>query len=95
MELLISSNICRYVEFRAVDRVATLLNDELKPIPCSRSDVFTTNEVSVVEKRLLMKLLSSCLDEANENEAEFKSMQFLSSDLLTKINCTWCCCCSI
>lgn len=71
MELLISSNICRYVEFRAVDRVTTHINDELMAIPCSRSDVFNTKEVTVVEKRILMKLLANCSDESNE--AEFKS----------------------
>lgn len=73
VELLISSNICRYAEFRAVDRVATLLDSELKAVPCSRSDVFTTKAVSVVEKRILMKLLSSCLNsDDSTGEAEFK-----------------------
>lgn len=71
VELLISSNICRYAEFRAVDHVTTLLNDELKSVPCSRADVFTTKDMKVLEKRLLMKLLSDCLD-ANGENAEFK-----------------------
>lgn len=72
VELLISSNICRYAEFRAVDRVATLLDGELKAVPCSRSDVFTTKAVSVVEKRILMKVLSTCLNsDDSTGEAEF------------------------
>ncbi|KAJ6649626.1 Rab proteins geranylgeranyltransferase component A [Pseudolycoriella hygida] len=71
VELLISSNICRYAEFRSVDRIATLINDELKTVPCSRSDVFTTKDVSVVEKRLLMKLMSTCLN-YEAGSAEFK-----------------------
>lgn len=73
VELLISSNICRYAEFRSVDRITTLINDELKSVPCSRSDVFTTKDVSVVEKRLLMKLMSTCLNLEDGNE-EFKGI---------------------
>ena len=29
-------------------------------VPCSRSDVFTTDSLSLIEKRLLMKLLEFC-----------------------------------
>lgn len=62
VELLISSNICRYAEFRAVDRVTTLFEKQIKSVPCSRSDVFTNKNVNVVEKRLLMKILGNCLN---------------------------------
>lgn len=48
VELLISSNICRYAEFRSVDRIATLYEGDIKTVPCSRSDVFNTKEVSVI-----------------------------------------------
>lgn len=61
VELLISSNISRYAEFRACDRVATVLDSTIKTVPCSRSDVFTNKDVNVVEKRLLMKLLNACM----------------------------------
>lgn len=75
VELLISSNICRYSEFRAVDRVVTVLdasggggsgdNDPqqqlIRAVPCCRSDIFTSKEVTVVEKRLLSKLLVALL----------------------------------
>lgn len=76
VELLISSNICRYAEFRAVDHVTTLLDGQLKSVPCSRADVFTTKDMKVLEKRLLMKLLSDCLD-ANGENAEFKGKHFV------------------
>lgn len=59
--LLISSNICRYVQFRAVDRVATVKDATIKPVPSSRADVFTNKDVTVVEKRLLMKFIEVCL----------------------------------
>lgn len=73
VELLISSNIARYAEFRCVTRVLTWLNDKLTPVPCSRADVFATEAVSIVEKRMLMKMLTSIVG-YNEEEMnnEFK-----------------------
>ncbi|XP_013140669.1 PREDICTED: rab proteins geranylgeranyltransferase component A 1 [Papilio polytes] len=58
VELLISSNIARYAEFRCVTRVLTWLDDHLVPVPCSRADVFATEAVGIVEKRQLMKMLT-------------------------------------
>ncbi|EAA07234.4 AGAP010419-PA [Anopheles gambiae str. PEST] len=70
VELLISSNICRYAEFRALDRVATVWDGRITTVPCSRSDVFTNKEVNVVEKRLLMKFLQSCVTYEEDSEAK-------------------------
>lgn len=72
VELLISSNISRYAEFRAVDRIVTCVNNEMKVVPCSRADVFTNKNVTVLEKRLLMKVLSSCMNA--DDEEEFKGL---------------------
>lgn len=73
VELLISSNIARYVEFRCVTRVLTWLNDKLMPVPCSRADVFATEAVSIVEKRMLMKMLTSIVGYSEEEmNNEFK-----------------------
>ncbi|XP_045478876.1 rab proteins geranylgeranyltransferase component A 1 [Harmonia axyridis] len=77
VELLISSNIARYSEFRSVSRVLTWINGNLEVVPCSRSDVFANNRVTVVEKRMLMKLLTSIEgDEKNSTvppETTYKS----------------------
>ena len=62
VELLISSSIARYAEFRSVGQLLTPLGGQLQPVPSSRADVFTTKHVSVVEKRLLMKLLTFCAE---------------------------------
>lgn len=91
VELLISSNICRYAEFRAVDRIVTLLNGKPTVVPCSRADVFTNKNVNVVEKRLLMKTLGNCLNagDAVDVDAEFKEFagksfrEYLESKRLT------------
>lgn len=62
VDLLITSNIARYAEFRNISRVLTWMNGELQEVPCSRADVFATKQVSVVEKRMLMKLLNDILN---------------------------------
>uniref|UniRef100_T1J4P5 Rab proteins geranylgeranyltransferase component A n=1 Tax=Strigamia maritima TaxID=126957 RepID=T1J4P5_STRMM len=62
VNLLISSNIARYAEFKCVTRVLTYLNGKLEQVPCSRADVFSTRDVTIVEKRMLMKLLTFCME---------------------------------
>ncbi|XP_022661192.1 rab proteins geranylgeranyltransferase component A 1-like isoform X1 [Varroa destructor] len=62
VELLISSNIAKYAEFKLVSRVLTLKNGTLEQVPCSRADVFATKSVNVVEKRALMKLMTAIQD---------------------------------
>lgn len=79
VELLISSNISRYTEFKAVTRVLTLLNGSLEQVPSSRADVFNTKHISVVEKRILMKFLTWCLQ---EDQAPCPDLTF--GDLLKK-----------
>lgn len=88
VELLISSNIARYAEFRSVTRVLTWLDNKIEFVPCSRSDVFKTKDVSIIEKRLLMKLLTICVEYKEENN-EFagfedkKFVEYLKSKELT------------
>lgn len=81
VNLLIKSNICRYAEFRALDHVCMLYNNEIVSVPCSRSDVFNTKTLTIVEKRLLMKFLTACNDYAedkvNEDSLTFRGRTFL------------------
>lgn len=84
IELLISSNIARYAEYKSVSRILTWLNNQIEAVPCSRSDVFANNKVSVIEKRILMKLLS--LVDKNDNTTDSKDktfLEFLKSKKLT------------
>ncbi|XP_021937749.1 rab proteins geranylgeranyltransferase component A 1 [Zootermopsis nevadensis] len=88
VELLISSNIARYAEFRSVTRVLTWLDGRLESVPCSRADVFATRHVTVVEKRMLMKLLTACMEYENSSK-EFEGfedkpfLEYLKSKKLT------------
>ncbi|KAL1505396.1 hypothetical protein ABEB36_004970 [Hypothenemus hampei] len=87
VQLLISSNIARYVEYRSVSRVLTYLNGQLEVVPCSRSDVFANNKVSVIEKRMLMKLLTSLekIEERlqDENQCKKSFFEFLKDERLS------------
>ena len=62
VEALISANISHYAEFKAVTRILTYIDGRVEEVPCSRADVFSSNAISVVEKRMLMKFLTFCLD---------------------------------
>lgn len=62
VEALISANISHYAEFKTVTRILTYMNEQVEEVPCSRADVFSSSAISVVEKRMLMKFLTFCLD---------------------------------
>jgi RAB protein geranylgeranyltransferase component A len=88
VDLLIQSNISRYTEFKAVSRVLTSLNGVLEYVPSSRADVFATKHISVVEKRILMKYLTFCLNYEEKPEAyaayqEKSYLDFLKHEKLT------------
>ena len=43
-------------------------NGSLEQVPSSRSDVFATKHVSVVEKRILMKFMNFCVNYESQPE---------------------------
>ncbi|XP_078481657.1 rab proteins geranylgeranyltransferase component A 2 [Ciona intestinalis] len=81
VELLIQSNVSRYLEFRNVTRTLTFLDGskELQRVPCSRADVFSSKFVSVVEKRILMRLFTLCANYKDHEQEyqDFKEKTFL------------------
>ncbi|KAM6907158.1 rab proteins geranylgeranyltransferase component A 1 [Xenentodon cancila] len=88
IDLLIKSNVSRYAEFKNVTRILTYRHGNVEPVPCSRADVFASRQLSVVEKRKLMRFLTSCMEEAEEHQAyrgrpyfEFLRDQQLSDNL--------------
>ncbi|XP_006902506.1 PREDICTED: rab proteins geranylgeranyltransferase component A 2 [Elephantulus edwardii] len=78
VELLIKSNVSRYAEFKNVTRVLAFWEGKVEQVPCSRADVFNSKELSMVEKRMLMKFLTFCMDyEQHPDEYEaFKQCSF-------------------
>lgn len=71
VNLLISSNVAKYAEFKSLNRVLTWRKNQLEPVPCSRADVFATKNVSVVQKRILIKILTLFAN-YTDNLDEFK-----------------------
>ncbi|XP_040005767.1 rab proteins geranylgeranyltransferase component A 1 [Xiphias gladius] len=69
VDLLIKSNVSRYAEFKNITRILTYRNDNVEQVPCSRADVFASRQLSVVEKRKLMRFLTSCVEEMEEQQA--------------------------
>ncbi|KJE89040.1 hypothetical protein CAOG_08429 [Capsaspora owczarzaki ATCC 30864] len=65
VELLISSNVGRYLEFKPVDQMCFARSEPAgeapQPVPCSRADVFSSSAFGMLDKRVLMKLLSFCV----------------------------------
>ncbi|CAG8474496.1 7056_t:CDS:10 [Ambispora gerdemannii] len=69
VELLISSGVGKYLDFKAVEQTFIYLGaDEFEKVPCSKEDVFTSQTVSLVDKRKLMKFLTFALDYTNSPE---------------------------
>ncbi|XP_043913688.1 rab proteins geranylgeranyltransferase component A 1 [Protopterus annectens] len=85
VDLLIKSNVSRYAEFKNVTRILTYQNGQVEQVPCSRADVFASKQLSVVEKRMLMKFLTFCMDyeQHPEEYLDFKDGKF-SEFLKTK-----------
>lgn len=78
IDLLIKSNVSRYAEFKNVTRVLAFREGKVEQVPCSRADVFNSKELTMVEKRMLMKFLTFCLDyEQHPDEyQDFKQCSF-------------------
>ncbi|XP_067903787.1 rab proteins geranylgeranyltransferase component A 1 isoform X2 [Heterodontus francisci] len=62
VDLLIKSNVSRYAEFKNITRILTFRGGKVEQVPCSRADVFASKHLTMVEKRMLMKFLTFCLE---------------------------------
>ncbi len=69
VELLTQSNCSRYTEFKAVGKVYRVSEGCVEQVPCSRADLFSSQAVSMLEKRKMMKFLSFCSDYTSQPEA--------------------------
>ncbi|KAF8978173.1 hypothetical protein BGZ46_006754 [Entomortierella lignicola] len=79
--LLISSGIGKYLEFKLLERTAVYeaLTDKVEMMPTSKEDVFVSKALSLKEKRLLMKFLQFAVDYENQKEVweDYKNAPFL------------------
>ncbi|XP_020848585.1 rab proteins geranylgeranyltransferase component A 1-like [Phascolarctos cinereus] len=74
IDLLIKSNVSRYAEFKNVTRILGYQEGSVLQVPCSRTDVFNSKKLTMVEKRMLMKFLTFCLD-YEQHPDEYKAYE--------------------
>lgn len=79
VEILIKSQVSKYVEFLNVNNILIYIDDAIERVPCSKSDVFSSKSVNVIDKRLLMKVLTSIQNYTDESNTfgEFEGKTFL------------------
>ncbi|XP_028397898.1 rab proteins geranylgeranyltransferase component A 1-like [Dendronephthya gigantea] len=88
VESLINANISHYAEFKIISRILTKMNGKIEDVPCSRSDVFSSELINVLEKRALMRFITFC-STFEDSPSEYESfqdkpfMEFLKSRKLT------------
>ncbi|KAK3820090.1 MAG: GDP dissociation inhibitor-domain-containing protein [Benniella sp.] len=79
--LLISSGIGKYLEFKLLERTAVYeaSADKIEMMPTSKEDVFVTKALSLKEKRLLMKFLQFAVDYENQKPVweDYKDAPFV------------------
>lgn len=63
--LLSASNVCRYLSFTSRFQILSCLpgTDELVVVPCTRQDVFNDKITSLIEKRVMMRLITLSLEQ--------------------------------
>ena len=61
MNLLISSNIARYLEFKAVDETLIFNGHALEAIPCSKQGLLLNTTIPLRDKRLLSKFIQQVM----------------------------------
>lgn len=87
VDLLVSSNISRYLSFKNITRLVCV--DQWKPIeiPFSRQSVFMSNDISLIEKRLLMRFMQVCVDKEKHADQlqEFANRPFVELMLAYKL----------
>ncbi|KAG8513233.1 Rab proteins geranylgeranyltransferase component A 2 [Galemys pyrenaicus] len=88
IDLLIKSNVSHYAEFKNVTRILTFREGKVEKVPCSRADVFNSKELTMVEKRMLMKFLAFCLDYEQHPDEYQAFMQSSFSEYLKTKNLT-------
>ncbi|XP_065886084.1 rab proteins geranylgeranyltransferase component A 1-like isoform X2 [Dysidea avara] len=88
VDLLSNSTISKYLEFRATGAILQYSDGKLGQVPCSRTDLFATKSISLLDKRKMMKFLQFCAEyEQHPQQYEaFKGKpfgEFLNSQGLT------------
>nr|CAG8558798.1 9928_t:CDS:10 [Entrophospora candida] len=78
VELLITSGVGRYIEFKALDKtyIYSEKEDNFDKVPCSKEDVFTSQTIPLIDKRKLMRFLYFALEYENSPETYEGKLSF-------------------
>lgn len=74
VDLLVNSNICRYLEFKNCTRLLVITPKEDDTgftsiqVPCSRESIFNDSSLSLIQKRKLMKFIDYCMSIKNKQK---------------------------
>lgn len=74
-QLLLQSNICRYLSFKECTHFLLACpgeSIELREIPCTRSDVFNDETLSLLQKRKLMKFIDEFEKISSKSEVDLE-----------------------
>lgn len=69
IDTLIRAGVSRYMEFKTLQHLCMHAEGEMIQVPVSKADVFKTSNISLIEKRQLMKFITTL---SNPDEAEQK-----------------------
>ncbi|KAG6890766.1 hypothetical protein C0992_012739 [Termitomyces sp. T32_za158] len=82
---LISSGVAKYGAFRLLERVGVYKSGNIRSVPGSKEDVFKGKDISLIDKRRLMRFLKFAAGDF-ENEKEFEKADKMSfADFLSDI----------
>ena len=69
VQLLLSSNVWRYLDFIAVQEAFMHTGSAILEVPCSKKTLLLNKNLAAKEKRQLMKLLQSCMVSPTQADA--------------------------
>lgn len=90
IDLLVQSNVARYCEFKLVSRILFERDGKLEPVPSSRADIFNSNDISLIDKRLLMKVMMNVSSLNIDDLHEDQNIPFIDYLKKQKLNSTLC-----
>lgn len=73
VDLLLRSGANNYLEFKSLEASYMWTSEGLSAVPASRADVFQARNLSLVEKRYLMRFFKMVVDHASSGKSEFSA----------------------
>jgi len=82
VKALQDSQVAAYLEFRAIETIHILINQQWETVPLSKEDVFSNDAMTLIEKRRLMKFITT----ASTTEVDTSDDQTSFHEYLNQLN---------